>query len=107
MQIHTEAVAFKADSKLHDYIQQRLEKMEQFIDQIIEANVTLKLENSGQIRDKIAEVRLRLPGRTLVAKSTAKTFEASIDQTLNALRRQVIRHKGKKQTRNKGKSLPE
>lgn len=93
MRVHTESVQFKADQKLINYIEKRLNKMDQFFDRIIEARVTLKLENSGQIRDKIAEVRLSVPGDQLIAKEASKTFEASVDNATSALKRQLIRYK--------------
>lgn len=93
MKVHTESVQFKADQKLVDFIERRLTKMSHFFDRIIEAKVVLKLENSGQIRDKVAEVRLHLPGETLVAKAKNKTFEASVDRAAVSLRRQLIRYK--------------
>ena len=88
MRVHTEAVQFKADQKLINFIDQRLQKMEHYFDRIIEAHVVLKLENSGQVRDKIAEVRLNVPGETLIVKETQKTFEASINTALDTLKRQ-------------------
>lgn len=96
MKVHTESVQFKADRKLLDFIEQRLGKMQQFFDRIIDAQVVLKLENSGQVRDKIAEVRLHVPGDTLVAKARKKTFEASVDRAAVALRRQLKRYKARR-----------
>ncbi len=93
MRVYTESVAFKADQKLIDYIERKVAKMDQFFDRIIDAHVVLKLENAGQVRDKIAEVRLNVPGDTLVAKETRKTFEASVSSAVEALRRQLIRYK--------------
>ena len=93
MRVYTESVQFKADQKLIDYIEKRVNKMDQFFDRIIEARVTLKLENSGQIKDKIAEVRLSVPGDQLIAKEASKTFEASVDNATSALKRQLIRYK--------------
>ncbi len=95
MRVHTEAVQFKADQKLIEFIERKLNKMEQYFDRIIEANVTLKLENSGQVKDKVAEVRLTVPGEVLFAKETNKTFEASIDSATDALRRQLMKYKDK------------
>jgi putative sigma-54 modulation protein len=71
--------------------------MEQYFDQIIEARVVLKLENSGQVRDKIAEVRLNVPGDILIAKASSKTFETSIHQTIGTLKRQLRKYKAKLQ----------
>lgn len=93
MKVHTESVQFKADAKLIRFIEEKLAKFSQLFDRIIEANVVLKLENAGQVKDKIAEMRLNVPGDVLVAKATDKTFEASVDQAAAALRRQLIRYK--------------
>ncbi len=98
MRVYTEAVQFKADSKLIEFAERKLQKMEQFFDRIIEAHVVLKLENSGQIKDKIAELRLNVPGDTLIVKESDKTFEASINNALDALKRQLLKYKEK--TRN-------
>lgn len=95
MRVYTETVQFKADQKLLDFIEQKLQKMEHYFDQIIEARVVLKLENSGQVRDKVAEVRLNVPGDTLIVKETSKTFEASILSAIGTLKRQLDRYKAK------------
>jgi len=95
MNIHTQSVHFDADEKLLDFIDKKVGKLETFYDRIIRADVFLKLENTGQVQDKIAEVKLHVPGTILVAKETSKTFEASIDGSVNALRRQLIKQKEK------------
>jgi len=97
MRVYTESVQFKADQKLLQFIEQKLQKMEQYFDQIIEARVVLKLENSGQVRDKIAEVRLNVAGDILIAKAKSKNFETSIHQTIGTLKRQLRKYKSKLQ----------
>lgn len=93
MKVHTEAVQFKADAKLLDRIEQKLSKMDRYYDRIIDARVTLKLENSGQVKDKITEVRLNLPGNTLMASATHKTFESALDEVAGSLKRQLVKYK--------------
>ena len=93
MKVHTQSVHFSADSKLLAFIERKLSKLDQFFDRIVSAQVTLKLENSGQIKDKIAEVRLEIPGSVLFVKETNKSFEASIDSATDALKRQLIKYK--------------
>ena len=95
MKVYTETVHFKADQKLVDFTEAKLQKMEQYFDRIIDAKVILKLENSGQVKDKVAEVRLNLPGHSLFAKETTKTFEASVDSATDHLKRQLIKYKEK------------
>lgn len=95
MRVNTEAVQFKADQKLIQFIEKKMAKMEQFFDRIIEVNVVLKLENSGQIKDKIAEIKLSVPGKLLFAKERCKTFEASVAGAIDSLKQQLLRHKSK------------
>ncbi len=99
MKIKTQAVGFSADSKLIEFIDQRLPKLDQFFDRIISAEVALKLENSGQVKDKIAEIRINVPGNTLIVKETQKTFEAAVDNSIDSLKRQLKRHKEKNSAR--------
>ncbi len=99
MKIKTQAVHFTADQKLVDFIDTKLSKLDQFYDRIISAEVTLKLENSGQVKDKIADVIINVPGGTLITKETQKTFEAAIDLAVDSLKRQIIRHKEKTSAR--------
>ena len=93
MKIQVQSVHFSADAKLIAFIEKKLGKLDQFFDRIISANVTLKLENSGQVKDKVAEVRMNIPGSVLYVKETSKTFEASIDSAISSLKRQVVKYK--------------
>lgn len=95
MRVQTEAIHFSADIKLLSAIEAKLAKLENFFDRIIEARVILKLENSGQIRDKIAEIKLHLPNGIIFIRETSKSFEAAIDKALVALKRQLVKHKEK------------
>ncbi len=99
MKVITQAQHFSADYKLAEYLKQKLSKLEHFFDRIIEANVFLKLENSGQVRDKISEINIKIPGTTLVAKEVGKTFESSIDKAVFRLKRQLLKHKEKSKAR--------
>jgi len=96
MRINVEAVRFTADQKLVDYIEKKLSKLDQFFDRIVDVNVVLKLENSGQVKDKIVEARVNVPGDTLICKVSEKLFEASIDAVADNLKRQLIRFKEKR-----------
>lgn len=95
MKVRTESVQFKADQKLLDRIEKKMAKLNTFFDRIIDADVKLRLENSGQVRDKVAEVKLSVPGTTLFAKETTKTFETSIDMVIDNLKRQLTKYKEK------------
>ena len=93
MKVLTEAVHFTADQKLTDFTKKKLEKLETVFNRIIEVRVTYKLENAGQVKDKIAEIRVSVPGDVLVVKNTEKTFEAAVDKNVDVLKRQLIKYK--------------
>lgn len=93
MKVYTETNHFQADEKLIDFIERKLSKLDTFFDKIIEARVSLKLENSGQVKDKVAEVRISVPGEILIAKETDKSFESAIDKSSSVLKRQLIKYK--------------
>lgn len=93
MKVRVEAVHFNVDNRLVDFVEKKLSKIEQFYDQILDVSVFLKLENSGQIKDKIFEARVHVPGDTLFVKETDKTFESATDKAVDSLKRQIIKYK--------------
>ncbi len=99
MKISVQSIHFNADKKLLAFIQKKANKLDQFFDQIINAEVYLKLENTEHEANKIAEIKLSLPGSQLFVKEQCKTFEEATDLAIESLRRQVDRHKTKARIR--------
>ncbi len=95
MRVRTESIQFKADVKLLEYVEQKLSKLEHYFDRILDVSVKLRLENSGQVRDKVVEVKVKVPGTTIFAKEEAKTFESSTDEVVDNLKRQIKKYKEK------------
>ena len=62
MKIRVQSIHFTADYKLLDFIQKKADKLDQFFDQIISAEVYLKLENTEDEENKISEIKLVIPG---------------------------------------------
>ncbi|MCC7302195.1 MAG: ribosome-associated translation inhibitor RaiA [Bacteroidia bacterium] len=95
MNINIQSVHFDADRKLTAFIEEKVKKLDTFYDQIISADITLKLDKSSTSDNKIAEIRLSIPGNDLFAKRQCKTFEEAVDQAVSALKAQTKRHKEK------------
>ena len=95
MKVQIHSIHFDADQKLIDFLQRKLDKLETFYDRIIEGEVFLKLEKDGKNENKVTEIKLYIPGENLFAKSNARSFEAAADSTVEALRRQIKKHKEK------------
>ncbi len=95
MKVETRAIHFSADQKLVVLIQKKLQKLEQFFDRILAAEVVMKLENSGKIKDKVMEIKIKVPGNLIITKEKHKTFEAAIDTSVDALKKQLLKHKAR------------
>ena len=77
----------------------KVNKLNQFDDKIIGAEVFLRLDKSENLENKVAEIRINVSGTDLFAKKQCKSFEEATDLTVEALRRQLVRHKAKKTDR--------
>ncbi len=95
MQVSVHSIQFKADGKLVSFIESKLHKLEQFHDNMIRAEVFLKLEKNKEEGNKITEIKLNVPGKELFAKRQSSTFEEGTDLVVEALRRQIRKLKGK------------
>ncbi len=45
--------------------------------------------------NKVTEIRLNTPGKILFASEQCATFEQAADKTVEALKRQIVKHKEK------------
>ncbi len=95
MKVTVQSVHFNADQKLLDFIEAKLEKLATHYDKIIESEVTLRLENASNNENKVAEIRLHVPGNDLFAKRQCSSFEEATDLAVDALRNQITKHKEK------------
>ncbi|MDR2038402.1 MAG: ribosome-associated translation inhibitor RaiA [Bacteroidales bacterium] len=95
MDIKINSVHFDADQKLIDHVNKKISKLGQFFDGIIGAEVFLRLENVQDDENKIAEIRLLIPGSDLFVKKQSKTFEEAVNKSVETLNRQVTKHKEK------------
>ncbi|MEO5501101.1 MAG: HPF/RaiA family ribosome-associated protein [Ginsengibacter sp.] len=94
MNVKIQTQHFDADSKLMSYIDKKLEKLSQFHDRITRVDVYLKLDNVvHKIKDKIAEIKVSIPGHSFFVKHSSKSFEESFDTALEALITKIIRTK--------------
>ncbi|HUX95312.1 MAG TPA: ribosome-associated translation inhibitor RaiA [Bacteroidales bacterium] len=96
MNIQIHSVRFDADKKLIDFVQQKLEKLSQFGEDIVNAEVYLRLDKDQDRENKISEIRLDVSGKPLFAKKQSKTFEEATDGAVDALKKQITKHKQKK-----------
>ena len=95
MNIKIHSIHFDADAKLLGFIDQKVKKLLQFYDDIIGAEVFLRLEKVQDMENKIVEIKVFIPGNDVFAKKQTKTFEESTDDCIEALRKQLKKQKEK------------
>lgn len=95
MKVTTQSVNFNAESTLLDFIQNRMNKLDLFYDRTIGADVFLKVVNTSEKENKIAELKLHVPGDVFVVKKKCKTFEEAVDSACGSLERKLVKKKTK------------
>jgi putative sigma-54 modulation protein len=94
MKLQIQSIHFDADKKLLDFIQKKLNKLDTFYDKITDGDVYLKLEPE-EINNKSVNIKLFLPGTSIMAKEQGSSFEEAVDIAVENLKRQLTKQKEK------------
>jgi putative sigma-54 modulation protein len=95
MKLKVQSIHFDADKKLLTFIQDKVNKLMHFYEDIIDGEVFLKIDKAEPAENKVTEIKINLPGKILFAKEQRKTFEEATDLAVEALRKQINKHKDK------------
>ena len=95
MNIQIHSLKFNADKKLLDFVTLKVNKLSLVSDDIVNAEVFLKIEHDDERENKITEIKMDYPGGPLFARKQSKTFEEATDMVVAALKRQIVKQKGK------------
>jgi len=98
MNVKISSIHFNADKKLEEFIQERVEKLEHFGEDILGAEVILSLEKPiGKNYDsKVVKIKLKGKGKEYFAEKKGETFEGGVDEATDAIKNQIIKAKEKK-----------
>ena len=86
MNVQIQSVKFDADKRLVEFVN---------AEGSTGAEVILKLDKDHEKGNKFATITLHMPGEDLVACHQSKAFEESVDEAINALKRQLDKFKAK------------
>ncbi|MDX2045535.1 MAG: HPF/RaiA family ribosome-associated protein [Chitinophagaceae bacterium] len=96
MNVNIQTVRFSADLKLVEHVNKKIQKLANYHDRITKVDVYLKLDNVvHQIKDKVAEIKVKIPRHEFFVKQSSKSFEASFDNALDSIIIQIKRLKEK------------
>ena len=93
MNIRIQSVKFDADSKLLEFVEKKVGKVEKFHDNIIDAEVTFSLL-PDQLNKEV-KVKIHLPGEELIVKRNSKTFEDAVVDCVDVIKEKIVRIKEK------------
>ncbi|MCE5174599.1 MAG: ribosome-associated translation inhibitor RaiA [Bacteroidales bacterium] len=95
MEIRIQSIHFDATVALEKFIQKKVAKLEQYYDDILEAEVILKVIKPETVSNKEALVKIKVSGNELFASKISDTFEESVDVSVEALQKQLLKFKEK------------
>jgi putative sigma-54 modulation protein len=83
---------------LREYVLTKLERVTRHFDQVVDVTVLLTVEKlKEKERRQKAEVTLHVKGRDIFVEQSSEDLYAAIDQLMDKLDRQVMRHKDRLQ----------
>ena len=97
MKINIQALSFHANDKLIDFAEDKVSKLSQYSERLLEAHVTLKVVKSATKNNKICEIKLAIPGNDLFASKKCDSLEEAILKSSEALKQQLLTWKEKNQ----------
>ena len=97
MDVKITSIHFNADSKLENFITEKVEKLTNFDEKLSSSDVNLSLEKPvGRNYDsKIVKIKVIAKGYDYFAEKKSDTFEAATNEAVNAIEIQVKKRKEK------------
>lgn len=84
---------------LRDYVTSKLDRITRHFDQVVDIRVKMSIDNLKQKeRRQHAECSIHVKGNDVHAESSQQDMYAAIDDLMDKLDRQIVRHKDKTQT---------
>ena len=99
MEIKIKAIHFDAAEKLETFIVKKVSKLEHFYDEIMMADVVLKLVKPETTKNKSASIHIKIKHGDCFAEKICDSFEEAVDNAVDALEKQLFKLKEKSKTK--------
>lgn len=93
MKILIQFVKMADSTAMTQYVENKLEKLANKYDWIIQAQVYFKLEYSPSKKGKVCEIELSVPGPRIFAASDEHNYETAVKETISDLQKQLEKRK--------------
>ena len=97
MKINIQSLSFNANDKLIDFAEDKISKLSQYSERVMEAQVILKSVKSATKNNSVCEIKLAIPGNDLFSSKQCDSFEEAILKSTYALKQQLLTWKEKNQ----------
>ena len=95
MNVQINSVNFSIARKLNFLIQKKIQKLVSITNNLISAEIYLKVDKPRSYNNKIVEIKFHSDLGVFFAKKNTNSFEESISLVSQALRKQIIKNKKK------------
>jgi putative sigma-54 modulation protein len=95
MNVQIQSLKFDADKRLVEFVESKLSKLDRFSDRIVSSDVIMKVDKDHEKGNKVATITLYMPGEDLIAEGRARSFEEAVEESFEALKKQIVKHKEK------------
>ncbi|MDR1585329.1 MAG: ribosome-associated translation inhibitor RaiA [Prevotellaceae bacterium] len=95
MKLRIQSVNFEATSALETHITKKMKKLEKFHEDILNVEVYLKVVKPETATNKEADIKASIPNVEFFASKTCDSFEEAFDLSLEAIEKQIRKHKEK------------
>ena len=95
MEIRIQSIHFDAAEHLQAFIQKKVVKLEKFYDDINSVEVVLKVVKPETAENKEAGIKVIVPNYDFYANKICDSFEQSVDECVEAIGKQMMKHKEK------------
>lgn len=95
MEVRIQSIHFDASEQLQSFIQKKALKLERFHDDIKVVEVQLKVVKPESAENKEVGIKMIVPNCEFYASKVCDSFEQSVDEALEALEKQLVKHKEK------------
>ena len=95
MNLRIQSINFDATTQLEAYINKKVSKLEKSFDKVQAVDVYLKVVKPETAANKEAEIKISAPNSEFFASKTCDTFEEAVDLCVEAIEKQIRKHKEK------------
>ena len=100
MQVIVQGRNFEVTDRLHEYVEDKVSKLDRFLSTITEARVELATESTRSAEDRqVAQLTIRSKGVLLRSEERSGDMFTSVDMAMDKIKRQIDRYKSKRRGR--------